>query len=286
MPVPSPDGVPVSARAPPTSVGSGSSNSKRAPPASACSQSARMAARPRVSCPGGKAMTASSSYRAARPSASPALARSTTSRVRSSGVRAGSAVVIAASSGWGPPPRPSTRHGQQSNSCIGWDLASARMELRQLEYLVAVVEEGGFTRAAERVHVSQSGVSAQVRQLERELGQVLLDRTTRRVALTPAGAAVLPHARAALAAVAGARQAADDLGGLVTGQVAVGMVTGCALPGLFEALAAFTRAHPGVRLSLTEGASDEMTRDVRAGDLDLAVVGAFGAPLPGTERVV
>jgi len=149
-----------------------------------------------------------------------------------------------------------------------------------------VVEEGGFTRAAERVHVSQSGVSAQVRQLERELGQVLLDRTTRRVALTPAGAAVLPHARAALTAVAALRRAADDLGGLVTGQVAVGMVTGCALPGLFEGLAAFTRAHPNVRLSLTEGASDEMTRAVRAGDLDLAVVGAFGPPLPGTERVV
>lgn len=160
------------------------------------------------------------------------------------------------------------------------------MDLRQLEYLVAVVDEGGFTRAAERLHVSQSGVSAQVRQLERELGLVLLHRTSRRVELTAAGAAVLPHARAALSAAAGLRQAADDLSGLVTGHVAVGMVTGCTLPGLFEALGAFTRAHPGVRLTLSEGASDDMIRSVRSGALDLAVVGTSGAPVPGTDGVV
>ncbi|KOG56021.1 LysR family transcriptional regulator, partial [Streptomyces varsoviensis] len=79
------------------------------------------------------------------------------------------------------------------------------MELRQLEYLVAVVEEASFTKAAARLHVAQPGVSAQVRQLERELGQSLLDRSGRTVRPTEAGAAVLPYARAALAAVDGAR---------------------------------------------------------------------------------
>jgi DNA-binding transcriptional LysR family regulator len=54
------------------------------------------------------------------------------------------------------------------------------MEIRQLEYLVAVIEEANFTRAAERVRVSQSGISAQIRQLERELGQELVERCTRR----------------------------------------------------------------------------------------------------------
>ncbi|WP_345713140.1 LysR family transcriptional regulator, partial [Kineococcus glutinatus] len=63
------------------------------------------------------------------------------------------------------------------------------MELRQLEYFVAVVEEASFTRAAERVHISQPGVSAQVRQLERELGQELVDRSRRGAAPTAAGAA-------------------------------------------------------------------------------------------------
>ena len=69
------------------------------------------------------------------------------------------------------------------------------MELRQLEYLIAVAEEANFTRAAERVHISQSGVSAQVRQLEQELGATLIDRSARTARLTEAGAAALPHAR-------------------------------------------------------------------------------------------
>ncbi|NBH06364.1 LysR family transcriptional regulator, partial [Amycolatopsis sp. SID8362] len=68
------------------------------------------------------------------------------------------------------------------------------MELHQLSYFVAVAEEGNFTRAAERLHVAQPGVSAQVRRLERELGQELLDRSGRTVRLTDVGAAALPHA--------------------------------------------------------------------------------------------
>src|ERR1035438_6139020 len=102
-------------------------------------------------------------------------------------------------------------------------LESVVMELRQLEYLVAVAEEANFTRAAERVHISQSGVSAQVRQLEQELGQQLLDRSGRSVRLTEVGAAVLPYAHAALDAVGNARLAVDQLAGLVRGQVTVGM---------------------------------------------------------------
>jgi len=69
------------------------------------------------------------------------------------------------------------------------------MELRQLEYLVAVAEEASFTRGAARVHVAQPGVSAQIRRLERELGQELFDRTGRTVTMTEAGTAVLLYAR-------------------------------------------------------------------------------------------
>ena len=69
------------------------------------------------------------------------------------------------------------------------------MEFRQLEYLVAVEEEGGFSRAATRCFVSQSAISHQIATLERELGTVVFDRTTRRVQLTEAGAELLPRAR-------------------------------------------------------------------------------------------
>ena len=167
------------------------------------------------------------------------------------------------------------------------------MELRQLEYLVAVAEEASFTRAAGRVHISQSGVSAQVRQLERELGAALVDRSSRAARLTDAGTAALPHARAALDAASALRQAVDEVNGLVRGRLTVGMVTACTVPGLFDALAAFRRAHPGVALTLAEDDSAALTRRVRSGEADLALAGLAGAPprdlgvLPVlTERLV
>ena len=157
------------------------------------------------------------------------------------------------------------------------------MELRQLEYFVAVAEEANFTRAARRVHVSQSGVSAQIRQLERDLGAPLIDRSGRVATLTGAGTAALPHARAALAAAAAARQAVDDVTGLLSGRLVVGMVTACTVTPLFDALAAFHRAHPGVEIALQEGNSDWLIERVRAGLADLALIGAAGEPPGGLE---
>jgi DNA-binding transcriptional LysR family regulator len=148
------------------------------------------------------------------------------------------------------------------------------MELHQLEYFVAVAEEASFTRAAERVHIAQPGVSAQVRRLESELGQRLLDRSGRTVTLTEAGSAVLPFARAALDAVANARLAVDELAGLVRGQVRVGMVSGCALPVLAELLAAFHKQYPGVAIALTEDNSDQLVEMLNDSRLDLALIGS------------
>lgn len=153
------------------------------------------------------------------------------------------------------------------------------MELRQLEYLLAVVEEANFTRAAERVNVSQSGVSAQIRQLERELGQPLLDRSERTIRVTSAGAAVLPMVRAALAAVEATRQIAAELAGLARGRVSIGMVTGCTVAVLFDALACFQGEFPGIEIELTEDASDRLIDGVRTGRFDLALLGT-AQPLP------
>jgi DNA-binding transcriptional LysR family regulator len=153
------------------------------------------------------------------------------------------------------------------------------MELRQLEYFVAVAETANFTRAAERVHISQPGVSAQIRALEHELGQPLFDRSGKTVRLTEAGTVVLPHARAALAAGNSVREAVDELAGLVHGQVAVGMVTACGFQGLFDELADFHAAHPGIDIALSEDTSDILVDAVRSGRLDLALVGIAG-PTP------
>jgi DNA-binding transcriptional LysR family regulator len=155
------------------------------------------------------------------------------------------------------------------------------MELRHLQYLVAVIEEGTVTAAAARLHVAQPGVSAQLRQLERELGEPLLTRTSRGVAPTAAGEAVLPYARAALAAVEGARLAVDELKGLVRGRVAVGMAPSLAATDLPDLLADFRAAHPAVEISLREGTSDDLLAQLVAGEVDLVWAGMAGNPPPG-----
>ncbi len=147
------------------------------------------------------------------------------------------------------------------------------MEMRQLEYFVAVADEQNFTRAAAKLHVTQPGVSAQIRQLERELGHSLLDRSGRVTQLTEAGEIVLPFARAALDAVAGARLAVDELSGLLRGHVAVGMVTQCASLDIPDLLAGFHRLHPAIEITLAEGSSDHLAEGVRTGTYDLAFIG-------------
>ncbi|MEV6570959.1 LysR substrate-binding domain-containing protein [Streptomyces sp. NPDC051577] len=157
------------------------------------------------------------------------------------------------------------------------------MDLRQLEYFVAVAEEQNFTRAAERVHISQSGVSAQIRQLERELGAELFDRSARTTTLTAAGRAALEHARAALRAATAVGQAVGEVTDLIRGRLTVGMVIGCTVTPLFDALAAFHRAHPGVEISLSEDNSDRLIAGVRDGALDMALVGTSTATHDGLD---
>jgi DNA-binding transcriptional LysR family regulator len=145
------------------------------------------------------------------------------------------------------------------------------MELRQLEYFVAVAEEANFTRAAERIRVAQPAVSAQIQRLERQLGQPLLDRSRRTVRLTAAGQAALPYARAALAAVADIHVAVEELSQLVRGTVTIGTVTthSVDIPSL---LADFHAEHPNVEITLSTDSSDALIEKVRSGRLDTAIV--------------
>jgi DNA-binding transcriptional LysR family regulator len=144
------------------------------------------------------------------------------------------------------------------------------MELRQLEYLVAVAEEANFTRAAERIHVAQPAVSAQIQRLERELGQTLVDRSRRAVRLTAAGEAVLPHARAALAAVRAMGVAADEVSQLVRGTVTIGTVTSHNVD-IPQLLADFHAEHANVEITLGTETSDNLIENVRTGRLDVAI---------------
>lgn len=159
------------------------------------------------------------------------------------------------------------------------------MDLRQLEYFVAVAEERNFTRAAERVHISQSGVSAQIRQLERELGAELFDRSGRLARLTVAGKAALEHARAALAAADAVGQAVGEVTDVIRGRLVVGMVVGCTVTPLFDALAAFHLAHPGVEVALVEDASERLAEGVRDGGVDLALIGCAGGTPGGLDAL-
>ena len=153
------------------------------------------------------------------------------------------------------------------------------MQLHQLEYLVAVVDEGGFTRAADRLRVAQPGVSAQVRKLERELGHALLDRSGHRVRPTPVGVEVVAAARVALDAAAGVRCVVDDLDGLLRGRVRAGMVGSGPFLDVPGVVADFSAAHPHVVCSLVEQGSGALVEGLRSGRLDVALVGAAG-PLP------
>jgi DNA-binding transcriptional LysR family regulator len=160
------------------------------------------------------------------------------------------------------------------------------VELRQLATFVAVAEEGSFTRAADRLHVVQSAVSVGVRNLERELGAMLFDRTTHSVALTDAGRALLPEARTTLAAAQAARDAVDEARGGLRGTIVLGTMQaqGMHAIDLAAVLAAFRADHPAVEVRIRHtGGSVEMARDVQDGRLDLAFVALPGDGPPGVE---
>ncbi|MCG5470417.1 LysR family transcriptional regulator [Micromonospora sp. LAH09] len=153
------------------------------------------------------------------------------------------------------------------------------MELRQLEYFVAVAEEQNFTRAAARLHVVQSAVSAAVKTLERELGASLLDRNSKRVLLTDAGAALLPRARVALDAARDARDAVAEVRGGLRGTVRIGTMTSIRLLHLPALLGEFHRRHPGVLLqtSAAPSGSQGLIDALAERRLDLAFVSLPGA---------
>ena len=160
------------------------------------------------------------------------------------------------------------------------------MELRQLEAFVAVAEERNFTRAATRLYVAQSGLSATIRSLERELGAPLFARTTRRVELTAAGAALLDEARRTLASAAAAAEAVAAVEGLRRGSLSIGIMQATGLffdlPGL---LARYRRSYPGIELRLQQASSADLGRLLGEHNLDVIFSSGSGNAFSGQVSV-
>lgn len=145
---------------------------------------------------------------------------------------------------------------------------------------MAVVTEGTFTAAARAELIVQSALSTSIRNLERELGADLFDRTGRRVVLTEAGRALLPRARALLAGERSAREAVAAVAGLDSGRVAIGTIQTLTCVDLPGELAAFHQRFPGVQVSVRDAPVDGLTEALRAGELDLAYLAPDTRELP------
>ncbi|WP_083742576.1 LysR family transcriptional regulator [Rhodococcus sp. MTM3W5.2] len=152
------------------------------------------------------------------------------------------------------------------------DAGLTGMTVRHLQYFVEVARERNFTRAAARLHVAQQGVSEQVRQLERLLGVRLLDRSSRRVELTSAGAAFFVEAATLLTRLDHAAEQARTLHREESGLLRVGFGEGAALT-LTEPILDEVRArHPGIQLELRQFNYDDPSAGLSAGVVDVAFV--------------
>jgi DNA-binding transcriptional LysR family regulator len=153
------------------------------------------------------------------------------------------------------------------------------MDLRQLEFFSAVAGELNFTRAADRLTIAQSAVSAGVRSLESELGVELFDRSRRQIRLTSTGELLLPKVRDALDAVNEVRDAAQLSTQAITGSIVIGLMTSVTLVNVPRLLGLYRSAHPGVgvRLRAARRGSADLVDELATGELDLAFLALSGA---------
>ncbi len=143
--------------------------------------------------------------------------------------------------------------------------------LRQLEYFIALAEQRNFGRAAESVHISQPALSVQIRELEAQLGQQLVERKARDVALTPFGRKILDHAERVLGEMQSLKEQARWHDGLA-GKLRLGMIPTIAPYVLPAALAALRSRDIRLDVQVQEGKTDQLIEALRAGELDVALL--------------
>jgi DNA-binding transcriptional LysR family regulator len=150
------------------------------------------------------------------------------------------------------------------------------MEIRQLEYFIAVASEMNFSRAAQRVHVVQSALSTSVGKLEKELGVELFDRSKQQIRMTPAGELFREHARRVVHTARLAKDSMSDYRGELSGTVEIGSLISFGSLDVARVLGVFHRNYPFVRIRLRESQTGSMTylSAIADGSLDLALVSA------------
>ncbi|HXF87767.1 MAG TPA: LysR family transcriptional regulator [Xanthobacteraceae bacterium] len=148
----------------------------------------------------------------------------------------------------------------------------AGVALRQIRAIIAVCEEGSFTRAAMRENATQSGISQHVAAAERRLGVRLFERTAKGVTPTPAGLRYYKRCVEAVGQLESAGEEVRRIAARVTGDLRIGLIPTLTRAALAPTLEAFVPRYPDVRLHIVEGYSNLLTDKVVAGDLDFAVV--------------
>jgi DNA-binding transcriptional LysR family regulator len=156
-----------------------------------------------------------------------------------------------------------------------------------LRHFLLIVEHGTFTEAARRAHLSQPALSASIRRLEQHFGAQLLSRGRKGSELTAAGAALVPRARAALAAVGDGERAVAEVAELHAGEVRIGGGATVCTYFLPPYLAAFRRAHPRITFRVREATADDVVAALHDGELDLGLVTSdLGEPWRDDELVL
>lgn len=164
---------------------------------------------------------------------------------------------------------------------------SKSIEIRHLRYFLAVAETENFTRAAERLRISQPSVSQQIAQLERALRTPLFRRIGKRVHLTEAGAAFRKGAEVVLQRLDDACESVHDLAGLVTGHVDLGVIPALNIAWMPTVLERVSRDYPGVTVSVQERSSSAIETELEAGRLDLGFgLVTHGSPNIRYERMI
>ena len=150
--------------------------------------------------------------------------------------------------------------------------SGGRMEIRQLEMLLAVVEMHGYVQAGKHLHISHSAIHRQIRMLEQELGERIFVRTGRTVRLTETGHRLTDLARRIKLEISSVEMQIKDMQTLVSGRLRIGTGTTTLVFFLLPVIERFRAEYPGVDIHLVTGTADQLIRELQAGNLDLGLV--------------